>query len=162
MDAAVGEPQEVVVEAVLLIPHAVGAGSVHGRGDVVEVLRKLQDHVLVVGIVGRNLHCEFHHVLAEEGHPRRAVRLLQMAAGGQRGAAVEDADVVQPQEPALKDVLAEAILAVHPPGEVQQEFVEGQLEKILVRLPAQGQLGAVEEQRRPRMDRGIHVAEFHS
>ena len=75
--------------------------------------------------MGGEFHGEFQHVLAEEGHPGRAVRLLQVAAGGQRGAAVEDADVVEAEEAALEDVLAEAVLAVHPPGEVQQQLVEG-------------------------------------
>ena len=118
--AAVGEPQEVVVEAVLLVPHAVLPGLVHGRGDIDEVLDELEDHVLVGGVVGGELHGELEHVLREEGHPRRAVRLLQIAAGRQRGAPVEDADVVETEEAALEDVLAEPVLAVHPPGEVQQ------------------------------------------
>ena len=134
-------------------------GLVHGRGDIVEVLDELDDHVLVGRVVGGELDREFQHVLAEEGHPRRAVRLLQVAAGGQRRAAVEDADVVEAEEAALEDVLAEAVLAVHPPGEVQQQLVERRLEEIDVRLAAQGLLGAMEEQRRPGMDRRVHVAE---
>ena len=157
--AAVGEPQQVVVEAVFLVPHAVLPGTVHGRGDVVELLRKLQDHVLVDGIVGGELDGEFHHVLAEQGHPGRAVRLLQVAAGGKRGAAVEDADVVEAEEASLEDVLAEAVLAIHPPGEVQQQLVERRPEEIDVRLAAQGLLGAMQEEGRPGMDRRVHVAE---
>ena len=79
--------------------------------------------------MGGELHCELQHVLAEKGHPGRAVSLLEVAAGGQRGAAVEDADVVEAEEASLEDVLAEAVLAVHPPGEVQQELVERRLRK---------------------------------
>ena len=75
---------------------------------------------------------EFQHVLAEEGHPGGAVRLLEVAAGGERGAAVEDADVVEAEEAPLEDVLAEAVLAVDPPGEVQQELIERPLEEIQV------------------------------
>ena len=56
LGAAVGEPQDVVVEAVLLVPHAVLTGTVHGRGDIVEVLCELEDHVLVDGVVGGELH----------------------------------------------------------------------------------------------------------
>ncbi len=63
--AAVGEPQQVVVEAVLLVPHAVLTGTVHGRGDIDEVLDELHDHVLVGGVVGGELHRELQHVLAE-------------------------------------------------------------------------------------------------
>ena len=49
----------------------------------------------------------------------------KMTAGGQRRAAVEHADIVETQEAALKHVLAEAVLAVHPPGEVEQQLIEG-------------------------------------
>ena len=109
--------------------------------------------------MGGELHRELQHVLAEQGHPRRAVRLLQVAAGGQRGAAVEDADVVEAEEAALEHVLAEAVLAVHPPGEVQQQLVERRLEEIEVHLAAQGLLGAMQEERRKGVDRRVHVAE---
>ena len=159
LGAAVGEPQQVVVEAVLLVPHAILTGPVHGRSDVVEVLDELHDHALVGGVVGGELEREFQHVLAEQGHPGRAVRLLEVAAGGKRGAAVEDADVVETEEASFEHVLAEAVLAVYPPGEVQQELVERRPEEIHVRLAAQGLLGAMQEQGRPSVDRGVHVAE---
>src|SRR2546429_6222588 len=45
------------------------------------------------------------HVLTEQGHPGRAVRLLQVAAGRKRGAAVEDADVVETEEASFEHVL---------------------------------------------------------
>ena len=96
------------------------------------------------------LHCEFHHVLAEERHPGGAVGLLEVAAGGERGAAVEDADVVEAEEASFEDVLAEAVLAVHPPGEVQQELVERPLEEVQVRFAAQGLFGAMRETGSPR------------
>ena len=115
-------------------------------GDVGEVLDELEDHVLVGRVVGGELDRELQHVLAEEGHPRRAVRLLEVAAGRQRGAAVEDADVVEAEEAALEHVLAEAVLAVDPPGEVQQQLVEDRLQEVDVRLAAQGLLGAMQEQ----------------
>ena len=115
--------------------------------------------LLVGAVVGGELDRELQHVLAEERHPRRAVRLLEVAAGGKRGAAVEDADVVEAEEAALEHVLAEAVLAVDPPGEVQQELVEGRLEEVQVRLAAQGLLGAMEEQGRKGVDRRVHVAE---
>jgi hypothetical protein len=53
---------------------------------------------------------------AVEGHPRRAVRLLEVAAGGERLGAVEDADVVEAEEAAREDVLSLGVLAVHPPA----------------------------------------------
>ena len=102
---------------------------------------------------------KLQQVLAEEGHPRRAVRLLEVAAGGQRGAAIEDADVVQAEEAALEHVLAEAVLAVDPPGEVQHELVEDRLQEVDVRLTTPALLGAIQEQARKGVDRRVHVAE---
>ena len=50
---------------------------------------------------------------------------------GQPGpAAVEDADVVQAEEPALEGVAAVGVLAVDPPGEVQQQLVEDLLQEV--------------------------------
>ena len=59
-----------VEKAVLLIPHAAGPGMVHARGDPEEVQR----------------------------HPGRAIGLLEVAPGGQRRAAVEHPDIVEPEE----------------------------------------------------------------
>ncbi len=156
---AVGEPQEVVVKSVLLIPHAVLTRTIHGCADIVEVLGKLHDHGLVGGVEGGDFEREFQHVLAEQSHPGRAVRLLQVAAGGKRGATVKDADVVETEEASFEHVLAEAVLAVHPPGEVQQELVKRRFEKIQVRLAAQCLFGSVQEECRKCVDRGIYVAE---
>jgi hypothetical protein len=61
------------------------------------------------------------HVLAEHRHPGRAVRLFQPAAGGQGRAAVEHPDVVQAEESSLEHIVAGGILAVDPPGEIQQQ-----------------------------------------
>ncbi len=159
LGAAVGEAEQVVVEAVLLVPHAVSSSFVHAGGDIVEMFHKLQDHVFIDRVVGGKFHGEFQHVLAEQRHPGRAVRLLQVAAGGQRGAAVEDADVVETEESAFEDVLAEAVLAVHPPGEVQEQFVERRPEELEVRLAAQGLLGAMQKERRKGVDGRVHIAE---
>ena len=67
---------------------------------------------------------------AEHGNPRRAVSLLEVAAGRQRRAAVEDADVVQPEKPAFKEVIAKAVFAVHPPTEVQHQLGKRALEEL--------------------------------
>ena len=123
------------------------------------MLRELDGHVLVRVVADGDFDREFQHVLAEQGHPGCAVRLLQVAAGGQRRAPVEDADVVEAEKAALEHVLAEAVLAVHPPGEVQHQFVERFPEKIQVHLSPQGLLRAVQEEGRKGVDRGVHVAE---
>ena len=63
---------------------------------------ELEDHVPVVGIGPRQLGGDFQHVLTEEGHPSGAVGLFEVAAGRQRRAAIEDADVVEAQEATLE------------------------------------------------------------
>ena len=79
-------------------------------------------------------------------------------AGGQRGAAVEHADVVQAEEAALEHVVARGILAVHPPGEVQQQPGESLLEKGQVHL-AEVDLQVLQKQGREGVHRRVHVAE---
>ena len=157
--AAVGQPEEVVVETILLVPHAVRAGPVDPRGDVVEVLHELEDHFSIRRVVRRELERKLQHVLAEQGHPRRAIRLFEVTTRRQRGAAVEHTDVVEAEEPALEYVLAEAILTVDPPGEVQHELVERRPEEIDVRVASQRLLGAMEKERRKGVDRWVHVTE---
>ena len=136
--AAIGQPEQVVIEAILFVPHAVIPGPVHGRGNKVEMLDELEDHVLVDGILGGEFNCNLQHVLAEKRHPCRAICLFQVAAGGQWGAAVEDTDIVETEEASFEHILAEAVLPVYPPGEVQQELVESRFEKIDIRLAAPG------------------------
>src|SRR5262249_27216675 len=134
-------------------------GLVHARGNVEEMLDELDDHVFVGGIVLDDLHRELEHVLREQRHPCRAVRLLQMASGGKRGTAVEDPDVVEAEEPSFEDVLAEAVLAVHPPREVQRELLERRLEEVDVYLTAEGLLRAMQKERRPGVYGRVHIAE---
>ena len=43
--------------------------------------------------------------------------------------AIEDADVVEAEEAALEDVVALGVLAVDPPGEVEQQLLEDALEE---------------------------------
>src|SRR5215831_16920184 len=101
---------------------------VHARGDPEEVLDELDHHVREAVVDGSDLNRELDHVLAEQCHPGCAVGLLEVAARGERGAAVEYADVVEPQETALEDALAGPILAVDPPVEIELELEEGALE----------------------------------
>ena len=74
---------------------------------------------------------------------------------GQHRRAVERPDVVEPEEAALEDVVAERVLAVHPPGEVDQQLVEGARQEVEVG-PA---VDPEHRKRRPRLDRRVHVAE---
>ena len=127
------------------------AHLVHGGADPQEVLGKLVGEVVVAGVVGRELDGDLEHVLAEHRHPGGAVGLLEVAAGRQLGAAVEDADVVEAEEPALEHALPQPVLAIHPPREVDEQLAEGALEELDVTLAALRLLHAVLEERRPRM-----------
>src|SRR5439155_24988883 len=63
-----------------------------------------------------------------------SVGLFDISASGQGGTAIEDSDIVQTQEAALENVHAAGILAIHPPGEVQQQLVKYALEEGAVSL----------------------------
>ena len=124
------------------------------------MLVELRRHLLTDGVVQRQLEGDLEHGLAVEGHPRRSVRLLEVSAGRQGSAAVEDTDVVEAQEAALEHVRAGRILAVHPPGEVDEELLENRLEELEIALTAQRLLATVDEPARPRVHGRVHVAEI--
>src|SRR5262249_8106603 len=66
-----------------------------------------------------------------EARPERVggVRCSDETDGRQRRASVEDADIVEAEEAALKNISAFGIFAIHPPGEVEQEFLEDAFQK---------------------------------
>ncbi len=123
--------QHIVEELVLLVPErdAVAADVVHRAGDVQEVLEELGGDVFVDRVLPGQFQRDGQHIEAEHAHPACAVALLDVAAGGEGRAAVEHADVVQAQEAALEDVHALGVLAVDPPGEVEQQLVEDALQE---------------------------------
>src|SRR5256885_17251620 len=79
-----------------------------------------------------------------------------MAAGRKRPASIEDADVVEPEKSALKNVAAFLILAVHPPGEVQHELVKGPLEENAIPCAAAFFFDAIDAQASPCVHRRGH------
>ena len=54
------------------------------------------------------------------------------SAGAERLRAIEHADVVEAQKAALENVPSFRVLAIHPPGEIQQQLVKHALEKFAV------------------------------
>ena len=132
----------------------------HRRGDPQEVLDELDRHVGIISVGFRQFDGDFEHVLAKQGHPGGAVGLFQVAAGRQRRAAIEDADVVEPQEAPLKDIPPRAILAVDPPGEIEEQLLEVALEPFLVPFARFGQLQDIGEYRGPGVHRRIDVAKI--
>jgi len=77
-----------------------------------------------------------HQVEGIHCHPGGSVRLLEVYTIGQRDVAVEDADVVQPEEAALEDVPLTRVFAVRPPCVVQQQLVEDAFEEDQVSIAA--------------------------
>ena len=134
--AAVGQAQHVVVEAVLLVPHAVRPRRCSSpRRCSRKCSTNLIDHVLV----GRDRARRARRAISSMFWLNSAIQAVPSACSrwppvGQRRAAVEHADVVEAEEAALEHVLAVAILAVHPPGEVQQQLVERALQELEVDL----------------------------
>src|ERR1700721_4343851 len=120
--STVGELQHVVKESVGLVPqsHSIGAEMVHGVGNVDEVLPEFAGDVFVRGILRGELHGDGQQVQCVHGHPTGAVGLLDVAAGGQRVAAVEDSNIIEAEKTALKNVHAVGVFAVDPPGEIQK------------------------------------------
>ncbi len=85
--------------------------------------------------------------------------MLNVAPGRERGRAVEDADVIQPQEAPLEDVVALRILAIHPPVKIQQQLVEDPFEKGAVGLPPNALLNFIHAPRGPGVHRRVDVPE---
>src|SRR4026207_1963448 len=115
------------------------------------MLDKLATHSQIGWALHGQCHCNLQHVLAEERHPGRAVGLLQVPPGREWSTAIEDPDIVQSQEASFKHVPAGAVLAIYPPGEVQQQLLEGLLEPLHISLAALGLFETIGEDRRPGM-----------
>src|SRR5262245_53965071 len=72
--------------------------------------------------------------------------------------AIEDPDVVEPQEAPLEDIHAFGVLAIHPPREVQEELVKRALEKFAIGPPGSLSIDLVDSPHRPGMNRWVDVA----
>ena len=88
------------------------------------MLYEFEDHLFIVAVMRSEFNGNFQHVLAEQRHPCRAICLFEIATSRQRSAAVENTNIVEAEESSLENILAKPIFTVHPPGEVQQQFVE--------------------------------------
>ncbi len=99
-----------------------------------ELVEDLDGDVFVVRIVVRQLERDQRHVEREHRHPAGGVGLLQAEARRQRMRAVEHRDIVEPQEAALEDIVALGVLAVDPPGVVEQQLVEDAQQEVTVGL----------------------------
>ena len=123
------------------------------------MLEELVGNLLVGAVIERELERDGQHVEAVHAHPGSAIRLFQVSTAGQLQSAVEDTDVVQTQKPALEDVESFWIFAIDPPGEVQQELVEGAFQKCAVRDTGRGTVDLIYPPHRPGMYGRIDVIE---
>src|SRR5438128_9651850 len=99
------------------------------------MLEELRGHVFVYWIGLREFQRHGKDGEAITSHPRSAVRLLQKSTGRQRFRAVENADVIEPEETAGEKIVAFGVFAVHPPGEVEQQLLECAFKKSAITLP---------------------------
>ena len=73
--------------------------------------------------------------------------------------AIKSADVIHPQKAALEDVLAQSVLSVDPPGEVQKHLLKDTLHERVVRYPGALALDIEDCLRSQRQDRRIDIVE---
>src|ERR1700694_4932195 len=123
---SVGELQDIVVEAVCIVPKGAASTAeiVHGTRDVNEMLKEFAGDVFVGRIFFGQLESHRQHVQTVHAHPACAVGLLEVASGGERRRAVKNSDVIEAEETTLKDIRAVGVFAVHPPGKIQQQLVK--------------------------------------
>src|SRR5262249_38229712 len=73
--------------------------------------------------------------------------------------AIKSADVIHPQKAGLEDVLAQSVLSVDPPGEVQKHLLKDTLHERVVCYPGTSALDIEDCPRRQRQDRRVNIVE---
>src|SRR5580693_128286 len=131
---------------------------VHSISDPEEMLEETVGDFLIHGIVFRQNESDLQHVLAIEGHPCRAIRLVEMTARRKGSTAIEESNIVQPEEAPREDIPSLRILSVDPPVEIQHQTLKRTFQETQIR-PAQFSFNVIEIQSRPRVHGRIHVAE---
>ncbi len=119
-----------------------------------ELLEELDHHVQVDVVLLRELDRDHQHPECVVGHPGGPVRLLELDAFRKVGP-VDRADVVQSEEAAAEDVVPIGVLAVQPPGEVDEQLLEDALQELAVPVAVE----AVDADRRHHVHRRIDVVE---
>src|SRR5205823_12778176 len=73
---------------------------------------------------------------------------------------IEDADVVEPEKPAFKNIVVAGVLAIDPPREIQEQLMENAFQKVDIALSCGATLDVVHAPCRPCVYRWIHVGEI--
>ena len=149
----------IVIESILAVPQPGAAERIDSVADVHEVLEELRSDVFIRRLLQREFQRHGKHGEAERCHPRRAVRLVEAAATGQRVRSIKHPDVIQSEESAAEDVSSLDILAVHPPGEIQQQLLECPLQEKQVPLALLVR-DLVNPPHRPGMHGWVHIREI--
>lgn len=100
-----------------------------------EVLQQRLGLFQIRWLLPRELDRDLRHVLAVEGHPRRAVGLVDVPAGRQWRTAVEHPDVVKAQESALEDVPVVGVLRLSHQVKFRVSFIKAFSRKARSPLP---------------------------
>src|SRR5689334_5180093 len=132
---------------------------IHGMRDIDEVLPELTGHVFIRRIFAGELQSDSEKVECVHRHPAGAVGLLYVAARRQGSAAIEDTDVVETQKATLENVHSIGIFAIHPPGEIEKQFVEYAFEECAISFAGSLLVYLVDTPRSPGMHRRIDVPE---
>ena len=100
--------QNVVIKTVALVPKfgVFVAEIVHRVGNINEMLEKFARHIFVNLVFFGEFERNCQHIQTIHRHPRSAVRLFEMSAGRQFRVAVENADIVQAEKSAFKNIVA--------------------------------------------------------
>src|SRR5215469_8602453 len=158
---AIWQTQNVVEEPILGVPHLVLllADAIHRISDPYEMLEETIGDIFIHGVILRQSKGDIKHVLAVDGHPRRAICLVEVSPFWQSRTAIKHSNIIQAEESSGEHVPSLWILAVDPPVEIQHETLKRPLQEANI-CPAQVPFHVVKKQRRPCMDRGIHVTEI--
>src|SRR4029077_10959800 len=111
-------------------------------------------------ILTGEFNSDAQQVEAKHAHPACAIALFEAAAVSERGVAIEHANVIEPKETTLENVVAFAIFAVHPPGESDEQLVEDCLQKCAIAAAALLSFDLINAPCSPRDDRWIDIAKM--
>src|SRR5690349_7559714 len=115
-------------------------------------------NVLIRRVERGQVQSDFEHVQAVHGHPTRTVGLFEQPAAGERRAAIENANVIETEEAAFKNVGAFRVFSIDPPGEVHEQLVEDALEKRKIPYAFDAAINLEYTQGSPSVNRRIDIA----
>src|SRR6202011_2763638 len=98
------------------------------------MLEKLRRHILICGSCLCEFECYRKHGEAIESHPGRPICLLQIATGGKGPGSVKNTDIIQTKKTSGENVIPLGVLAIHPPGEIEKQFVKDAFKEISVSM----------------------------